>query len=973
MTRLGGFSIGKTAIGLILVLVFLGTVGVGCFYYQKYQKLVENPGINGRIPGTKAGDLAYYTSDDKIVGLSIDANQIKISPNGGLDNSGDLSLTRTCATNQSLVWNGASWVCGSAGDKTWQTLNTSAVGLGSVENTALSTWTGSGNITTLGTIGTGTWNATVIADGKIASALTGKTYNGLTITSTTGTLTIAAGKTLTASNTLTFSGVDGSTLDIGSGGILGTGAYATIGNYALTNQTMYIGTTGVAINRGTGALALTGVSIDGSSGSTTGNAATVTTNANLTGPITSIGNTTSIASQTGTGTKFVVDTSPVLITPNIGAATGSSLALDGNLTVSGTTMIAPGQVVLQHTDGTQTSYKASADTDAARGTILTTAMSAATAGDTVTIGPGNYSITAALSMLDYMTVRFQSANVFNTTNSADIFTAVSKTSWAIEGNGRIVGQGMGSGGVISDQTGIRVTGTTYPYKISDVTISGFKGGGISLQSTAGTPHTGPRINSVYVTASTYGLYVPALSEYVQVSNSTFSANDIGNYIVGGNFHASNCDISDNITYGVYLATGTNDTHGVYTGCSINHNGNFTTGFSIYADTVINGMIFSDCDIYGGLYLKASSDIIIEGGEGYLWITMDGTFTGMNFVRNFIFSDGDKTITATGAQRAHLSMENNVLGHAGLGGPSTNNNITFNHSTDTLSTTNLVAAGDSKAASFTIGANTLTTSEWAFLDGINQAVNTTSAVNFAGLTTTEALTINKAAQASTAEILATFKVSDDAVGSLVFSNGTNGNNGYIPAITGTAATTSIPLFFVGAITTDSGTNPAIVFDARTAAGGAIATRPLLDIRTFGTSKFLFSAAGDLKMTSLTIGANTLNTSEWAFLDGIDQAVKTTSTPTFAGVKNTAAQTTVNGSTSGTAIYSQPEQGSSYKKVIIYLNALNGTASYTFPTAFTNTPVITTTSGLAAAIVTTLNTTTAIATGTTTTGFLFIEGY
>jgi hypothetical protein len=70
---------------------------------------------------------------------------------------------------------------------------------------------------------------------------------------------------------------------------------------------------------------------------TTGNAATVTTNANLTGVITSVGNATSIASQTGTGTKFVVDTSPTLVTPNIGAATGTSLVLSGNLTVNGTT------------------------------------------------------------------------------------------------------------------------------------------------------------------------------------------------------------------------------------------------------------------------------------------------------------------------------------------------------------------------------------------------------------------------------------------------------------------------------------------------------------------------------------------------------------------------------------------------------------------------------------------------------------
>lgn len=58
---------------------------------------------------------------------------------------------------------------------------------------------------------------------------------------------------------------------------------------------------------------------------TSGNAATVTTNANLTGPITSLGNATSIASQTGTGSKFVVDTSPTLITPIIGIATATSI------------------------------------------------------------------------------------------------------------------------------------------------------------------------------------------------------------------------------------------------------------------------------------------------------------------------------------------------------------------------------------------------------------------------------------------------------------------------------------------------------------------------------------------------------------------------------------------------------------------------------------------------------------------------
>jgi hypothetical protein len=66
-------------------------------------------------------------------------------------------------------------------------------------------------------------------------------------------------------------------------------------------------------------------------GSISGNAATVTTNANLTGVITSVGNATSIGAQTGTGSTFVVQTTPTLITPIIGVASGTSLVLSSNM------------------------------------------------------------------------------------------------------------------------------------------------------------------------------------------------------------------------------------------------------------------------------------------------------------------------------------------------------------------------------------------------------------------------------------------------------------------------------------------------------------------------------------------------------------------------------------------------------------------------------------------------------------------
>ena len=64
---------------------------------------------------------------------------------------------------------------------------------------------------------------------------------------------------------------------------------------------------------------------------------------NLTGPITSIGAATSVASQTGTGSKFVMDNTPTLITPVLGVATATS--------INGTTI--PTSKTLVATDSTQ--------------------------------------------------------------------------------------------------------------------------------------------------------------------------------------------------------------------------------------------------------------------------------------------------------------------------------------------------------------------------------------------------------------------------------------------------------------------------------------------------------------------------------------------------------------------------------------------------------------------------------------------
>jgi hypothetical protein len=73
----------------------------------------------------------------------------------------------------------------------WSVVTKSDVGLANVENTALSTWAGSTNITTLGTIATGTWNATIITVAKGGTGV--GTLTGVIIGNGTSNMSAVAG------------------------------------------------------------------------------------------------------------------------------------------------------------------------------------------------------------------------------------------------------------------------------------------------------------------------------------------------------------------------------------------------------------------------------------------------------------------------------------------------------------------------------------------------------------------------------------------------------------------------------------------------------------------------------------------------------------------------------------------------------------------------------------------------------------
>lgn len=212
---------------------------------------------------------------------------------------------------------------------------------------------------------------------KIAAPSGGSANYALNLSDTGGTaaggITFGTDVQLYRSGSLALSITDGTNLVVGAstGTKIGTATSQKIGFY---NSTPIVQPSGDVVT------ALTNLGLVATP------TVTATTNANLTGPITSSGNATSIASQTGTGTKFVMSVSPTMTgtttTGNLTLGTaGNKISITtGSNASAGTGTLTGGTVTISTTAVTANSLIFLTDTASSITNVGTLTVSAKTAG-----------------------------------------------------------------------------------------------------------------------------------------------------------------------------------------------------------------------------------------------------------------------------------------------------------------------------------------------------------------------------------------------------------------------------------------------------------------------------------------------------------------------------------------------------------------------------------------------------------------
>jgi copper(I)-binding protein len=285
--------------------------------------------LSGTIPSSVLGNSTVYIGTTAIA-----LNRA----------SGSITLNGTSIDgNAGTVTNGV-YTTGSYSDPSWLTISKSKVGLGNVENTALSTWVGSTSLTTLGTITTGVWHGTAIDNTYLANSSITIGTTSISLGSSSTTISGLTSIDATSSSTSFFDSPTSPVL-FNSGTVISIGANTgttTVNNNLVVGGNLTVNGTTETINATTSTFADKNIELAkpvspaiASDASANGGGITLhgTTDKTLNWSLGTTSWTSSENFDLASGKTYKINGTDVLSSTTLGSGvTGSSLTSVGTLT-----------------------------------------------------------------------------------------------------------------------------------------------------------------------------------------------------------------------------------------------------------------------------------------------------------------------------------------------------------------------------------------------------------------------------------------------------------------------------------------------------------------------------------------------------------------------------------------------------------------------------------------------------------------
>lgn len=313
------------------------------------------------------------------------------------------------------------------------------------------------------------------------------------------------------------------------------------------------------------------------------------------------------------------------------------------------------------TNGITATYIPSADTDAARGTALIDAVTAAGAGAKFNLPAATHQITSTITIKGNQSFNLNGGTITHTSTYAalPIFSGSNVAGWSIVGPGTI--QGSWTSGAYSDagEKGISAVDCS-SFQILNVKAKNFQSPAFYLRHDGitidGTMSYGTLVGNKAENCYT-GLYLHTRAEYNTITDFQAVGGTIGIKIQGGNNVITDAICTVN-TYGVWVDIGTNHGHGRMVNSLINHS-TFRAAYVAGIDPTL-GYTFLGCTFRAGKEVELRDC----GGVNFIACELDdasdiiatNTLTGINTFQNCFFPTAP-TITATTPQRYMIKFRN----------------------------------------------------------------------------------------------------------------------------------------------------------------------------------------------------------------------------------------------------------------------------------------------------------------------------